>query len=98
MIGKIILAGVTPAGLTVVPKKERVKVIKTLSISDCILRTVKRHNAAKGKPQWLRRVANAYERGEHGIAKVRSIGSKVFQYDVVGRLTEKLPQRGQWGL
>ena len=91
MIGKIIAPGVIPAGFTVVARKERVREIVTLSYNDCLLRTARRHNAPKGKPQWLRRLSNAYERGEHGISK-RVVVGRVFRYDIVGRLAAKFPR------
>ena len=95
MIGKITVAGIVPSGYTpAVVKKERVREIKTLSVSDCLLRSAARHNKPAAKPQWLRRISNAYERGDVGISRQCTAAvPQVFRYNVVGRLAGKLPNR-----
>ena len=91
MIGKITSAGVVPAGYKiVVAKKPRASEIKTLSVNDCILRSIAHCNAPRSKPQILRRQSNAYERGESGISK-QYLGGNTFRYNIIGRLRGRVP-------
>ena len=99
MIGKIItlptvgVALVPPVGYHVV-KATRPAKIATMSLHTALLRSAARHNKPRGKPQWLRRLAGAYERGEVGISKCYDDSTtSVFTYHVAGRITNKLINR-----
>lgn len=90
MIGKIVSSLVPPPGYTVVSKKPRVAKLVTMSYHTAVLRSVARHNRPAVQPQWLRRAANAYERGDGGVSK-RYVSERVFTYHVIGRGHGNLP-------
>lgn len=90
MIGRLVKVGDIPVGYEVLPPKQREHRIVTMSYHSAVLRSVARSRRRKVRPQWLRRMVNAYERGDAGVSK-RQVSERVIQYHVIGRGHEHLP-------
>lgn len=96
MIGKIIgkvLSVEAFRSTYKVAAPRRAAAVTTQSTEEAIIASITALNKPRNPvgPQWHRRLANAYNRGEHGISRVGRVGSRISRYRVTGRLRERLP-------